>query len=656
MKKGSIYVLLAVLMISAFATAPAAVFAAEDTDTMNYGVGSLVVDLDPQMAWDSASIDVIDQVCEGLFGYNLSDPNLAIIPVLAESLGTWNADATEYTVTLKEGITFHDDTAFDANDVKFTFDRLNYLIENRMTQIAELYEPLASLYPGTPLLINEIEVIDEYTVRFHLNYPYVPFVALLCFSGSYILPDGGSIPAEELLDTATDVLVGTGPYKYIEKTNEYTKLEYFADWHGERPDRFMKNIIFLLYSDEIVKCQDFLSGDLDWVDRILPEFLPQFEASDQFVVSEPKRGIVILYLGMNNKIINKTMRQAISYAFDYDFVIDNLALGNAARLTSPVPEGIMYHNPDLDYPTNNVTHARQILIDAGIVNGTVYPANDDFAWYTLAIDNPIATYNYTWNDGNEFRQDLGRLCQDNLRKIGIQITFNPITWGEYLTLLFYEPWKLELYMLGWGPDYNDPSNYINPSFSPTSSSNFAQVDDTTLNNLMNDGLTETDPDARRDIYYEIQRFIVEDLMPWIFLYVPLTQEIRPVYIDGIQSNPMGKIYFASMFWTGIGMPQNDTTTDDTTTDDTTTDDTTTDDTTTDDTTTDDTTTDDTTTDDTTTDDTTTDDTTTDGATTNDENPFENIIINIPGYVPNILGLVTLVSVVALILKNRCRSS
>ncbi|MCF2140202.1 MAG: ABC transporter substrate-binding protein [Candidatus Lokiarchaeota archaeon] len=531
-----------------------------------------MVDLDPQMAWDSASIDVIDQVCEGLFGYNLSDPNLAIIPVLAESLGTWNADATEYTVTLKEGITFHDDTAFDANDVKFTFDRLNYLIENEMTQIAELYEPLASLYPGTPLLINETEVVDSKTVKFHLNYPYVPFVPLLCFSGSYILPDGGSIPAEELLDTATDTLVGTGPYKYIETTDEYTKLTYFADWHGERPDRYMKNIVFLYYSDGTAKSQAFLAGDLDWVDGSLPEFLPQFEASDQFVVGEQRRSTIILYMGMNNKVINKTMRQAISYAFDYDYVIDNLALGNAARLTSPVPEGIMYHNPDIDYPTYNVTHARQILIDAGIVNGSAYAPDDDFAWYTLATESPIATYNYTWNSGNEFRADLGVLCADNLKKIGIIVTFNPITWGEYLHLLFVEPWKLELYMLGWGPDYNDPSNYINPLFSPTSSSNGAQVDDPTLNNLMNDGLTETDPDERRDIYYEIQRYIVEDLMPWVFLYVPLSRGVRSIYVDGIQRNPMGKLYFATMYWTDGVVATDDTTSDDTASDDTATDD------------------------------------------------------------------------------------
>ena len=79
-------------------------------------------------------------------------------------------------------------------------------------------------------------------------------------------------------------------------------------------------------------------------------------------------------MSMNNKQINKTMRQAISYAMDYDYVIEELGSGNAYRLISPIPEGILYNSLDMDYPTYNFTHARQLLLDAGIV-----PAGTDIA-------------------------------------------------------------------------------------------------------------------------------------------------------------------------------------------------------------------------------------------------------------------------------------
>ncbi|MCF2138455.1 MAG: ABC transporter substrate-binding protein [Candidatus Lokiarchaeota archaeon] len=183
---------------------------------LNYGVGSLIFDLDPHQAWDSASIRIIDQVCEGLFAYNLSDPELSIIPVLAENMGSWSPDGKTFTVPLKQGVTFHDGSAFTADDVKWSFDRLNNLINAQYVQISSLYEPLAEEYPETPLLINETIVDNQYQVTFKLNYPFMSFIPLLCFSGSYILPSDAGYPYNDLLNTTTDILIGTGPYQYIQ--------------------------------------------------------------------------------------------------------------------------------------------------------------------------------------------------------------------------------------------------------------------------------------------------------------------------------------------------------------------------------------------------------------------------------------------------------
>ena len=111
------------------------------------------VDLDPQVAWDSSSINVIYQVCEGLFAYNLSDPDMPIIPNLALS-GTWNPAGTEYTCILRQGVTFHDGAPFNASAVIFTWDRMSWALNTTgtntvgVTQVAELYE-----FPnGTPIV------------------------------------------------------------------------------------------------------------------------------------------------------------------------------------------------------------------------------------------------------------------------------------------------------------------------------------------------------------------------------------------------------------------------------------------------------------------------------------------------------------------------
>lgn len=497
--------------------------------TMKYGVGSLVVDLDPQQAWDSASIEVISQVCEGLFTYNLSSPELEIIPALATDVGTWNAEATEFTVNLKTGVTFHDGTLFTADDVKWTFDRLNGLIEDGLSQIAELYSPL-----NGELVIAETEVISDYVVTFHLAYPYVPFVSLLCFSGSSIL-SSSSTPEYSLLNVASDVLVGTGPYRYLSTTSTETILEAFPNYYGGWTGQQYTRIEFIYFADSFAKNQAFLDGDLDLVDAVLPEYLDAFDLSPNHVVGPLDNGSLILYMGMNNKQINKTMRQAISWAFDYDYVIEELVIGSAARLTSPVPEGILYHNPDLEYPVHNLTNAREILINAGIAPvGAAANINNDEWWTTLATADPIASYNYSYNIGNTFRADLGDLTQENLALIGIAIEIISMDWSDYLDRLLGDFDKLQLYMIGWGADYNDPSNFINPLFSNISASNIAQVNDPYLQTMMMGALTESNPAIRQQMYYDMQAYIVEDLMPWVLLYLP---QSRPVYSADVMYFP-----------------------------------------------------------------------------------------------------------------------
>ncbi|TFH31027.1 MAG: ABC transporter substrate-binding protein [Promethearchaeota archaeon] len=523
------------------------VFANSEENILKYGVGSLVSDLDPHNAWDSASIDVIEQVCEGLLGYNLSDPELSPIPVLATSLGTWNAEATEYTLSLKPDVVFHDGNEFDAFDVQWSFDRLTFLIETVQCPIAELYQPFAVIYPETPFLIAETEVVDNYTVCFHLNYPYVPLEALLCFSGSFILSDA-STPAHTLLNITTDTLIGTGPYKYAEQTENSLDLIAFDDWHGARPNYPIAEVQILYYPDSITKNDAFLKGNLDWVDSNLPYFLEQYEISPIHIVGELHTGIGIEYIGMNNLHINKTMRQAISWAFDYDYVIEELGGGYLSRLASPIPEGMRYNNPNLNYTTRNVTRARQILIDAAIPppEAGLHLYNDTW-WRNLTIAQPLATYNYTWALSG-LKGDLGVLTKNNLREIGIKVNLTGETWVEFLPLILTDHHKLQFYEIGWGPDYNDPGNYINQLFSNTSQFNIAQVNDPYLEELLRTSISETDPGDRRQIYDSMQNYIVEDLMPWVFLYVPLSRDIWSVAYGGIQSNSMGKIAFSSMYW------------------------------------------------------------------------------------------------------------
>ncbi|WP_371804429.1 ABC transporter substrate-binding protein [Candidatus Lokiarchaeum ossiferum] len=522
-----------------------------------YGCRSLVQDLDPQYASDSASIAHIDQVCEGLFSYDLTDPNLAIQPQLAKAFGVWGTENTingtkySYTVELKTGVKFHDDSDFDAEDVVFTFNRLNRFCSNETkTQIAELYEPLAALHPNTPLLIYSTTALSATRVKFLLNYEYAAFVSLLCFSGSVILSNAvGSTPVDDYYITAEDTLIGTGPYYQKSNKDRKTVLKYYEDWYGgEAPD--ILEMEWVLYDDATTLNQAFLSGDVDAIDAISMEFMEEYKASEYHDVGDRMQGTVIIYMGFDFNKIEKNTRNAMQAALNYTYIIEELGKGELAQMTSIVPKGIMYHDSSIKVPVQNITLAREKMlaaIAAGEGEDELTLAQDtgldvdstDDEWEAATI----VSYNYTYNIGNPMREGVGDLAKANFAKIGIKVNVNGVTWGEFVDSL--DDGSCQIFMLGWGPDYNDPSNFINPLLSPSSIDNHAHVNDNAtggLNDLMEAGLIETNLTKREQIYHDIQARVIDQGV-WAYLYV---SNARSVHFTGCQNtarNPMNKLYF-----------------------------------------------------------------------------------------------------------------
>ncbi len=522
------------------------------TNVFIVGTSSGIADLDPHNSWDMRSVDAIDQVVESLFAYNLSAPDCGIIPRLASDLGTWSIDGLNYTVTLKEGITFHDGTPFDATSVKWNFDRIDYFmnisgtlpIEVGETQLKQLF----SGYRGLPI-INRTEVVDIYTIKFVLNQPYVAVESLLsCWATGILSPM--STPFDNYIDTITGDLVGTGPFVYDEYQEDIGVRFHAYENYWQGPAK-LENLWFLVIPDVNVGNDALISGIIDFLDDPLTSMLEGFEIDPNFTVMGGQ-DTTIRYLGMNNNQINKTMRQAISYAIDYNYIIDNLLEGQGVRLKSHVPEGILYANGSFGVATLDVVKARQILLANGVVVGL--DPYDDLQWTSLVDGGtPIATYTYTYNIGNNFRENLLLLLQDNLKQIGIKVEDDGTTWGDFIDRLINNPDTIELFALGWIPDINEPSNFIDAHCFNESIYNFAQVNDPHLEDLMAQGLTETNPLTREAIYDEIQKYLVEDLMPYVYLYVSFDYDVYNSRFTGYQWNPLEKKWFYSVYPSGLDL-------------------------------------------------------------------------------------------------------
>ncbi|UYP44343.1 hypothetical protein NEF87_000628 [Candidatus Lokiarchaeum ossiferum] len=522
---------------------------------MIYGTTSLVVDIDPHYAWDSASINHIDQVMEGLFSYNLKDPNMAIQPQLAADFGTWEEGKEglygtlwNYTVELKTGIKFHDETTFGPEDVVWSFNRLNHFVANETpTQIAELYMPLENLYPATPLLINKTISINSTHIRFVCNYMYAALEALLCFSGSVIMPED-KYPTDEYIDTATDVLIGTGPYRQHSNSDRLTEFIYWENYYGGYGIEFpsIQEMHWVLYDDTTTLNQAFLAGDIDVINGISMEFMDEYEESDYHDVGARMPGTVIIYIGFNCEQIDLNTRRAMQDAINYSHIIDEYGKGEITQMTSIVPNGIRYHDRSIPAPIMNITAARIHMIEAIEVGeqGLEKPSNWEFL-KNNSIDEEweavsIATYTYTYNSGAYRPNPVEEELKKNFAKIGINLELNGLTWGQFLDSL--DDGTCQVFMLGWGPDFNDPSNFINPLMFSNSSDNRAHINDSKLDTYIISGLNEINWSKREEIYKELQHYII-DLAPWAYLY---TSNARSVYYTGCVNtarNPMGKLYF-----------------------------------------------------------------------------------------------------------------
>ncbi|MFX1554784.1 MAG: ABC transporter substrate-binding protein [Promethearchaeota archaeon] len=481
-----------------------------------------------------ASTYVINQIAEGLFEYEITDEYSRIIPNLALN-GIWSSDGLNLTCPLREGVTFHDGTSFNATAVKWAFDRLQNLLENMS------YSYVWIDLDGKPIL-NRTEIIDEYSIRFILNRPFSPFKALLCRLDAYILSPRVA-PLNDFIRVDTD-LIGTGPFKYNSSTYLYDpiNLNYYTEnttlvanseyWGGTPKLKIpkLKIIIFKFYKqpqDHLKRYEDMVSGKIDYT--YLWPWGPENYTDYPKITLHYFDTYYINFILIKNNLINATMRKAISYAINYTKILAFEGTqweGDVVRCRSPLSKGMLSSDwEDFDVPYYNLTFARQILKNANW-NGTAGAliVNDDITvgneWESLITHGtPLAVYNYTYivNSKMEFYKDL--LVQ-NLKQLGIKIHLIPAIGGLEGDYKDKHIWSHFLYSPSWYPDYNDPSSNINPLFSNKADGfyNWGNVNDTLVQQWMEEGLVETNETARGQLYYDIQKRLIEEVYPVIWTY------------------------------------------------------------------------------------------------------------------------------------------
>ena len=442
----------------------------------------------PHLDPTSAAAGAIDSVLyanvfEGLTRF-MADGS--VVPGLAES---WeiSEDGTVYTFTLRAGVTFHDGTAMDAEDVKFSLDR---------ARAEDSVNAQKALFAG----ITDVTVVDPLTVQVTLGQPDGSFLFNMAWGDAVIV-------APESIDAIKQTPIGTGAFKFVEwvQGDRIELVRNDAYW-GTAPA--LEAATFKFISDPTAAFAAMMAQDIDaFAGFPAPENLPQFEADPRFkVLVGSTEGETIL--STNNKmppLDNKLVREAIAHAIDRQAIIDGAMFG----LGTPIGTHFAPHNPDYVDLTGNSAYdperAKALLAEAGFADG-----------FTTTLKLPPPSY----------ARRGGEIIAAQLRAVGIETEITNLEWAQWLEEVFRgkdfgltivshtEPMDINIYAR---PDYY--FQYDNPAFQE----------------LMTTLTGTTDPAARSDLLKQAQTIISEDYVNG-YLFQLAFPTVADARINGLWEN------------------------------------------------------------------------------------------------------------------------
>ena len=276
--------------------------------TLRVGLSADPAELDPAKTSLTAAWHVIEHVYNTLVGTNAA---LEPVPALAES---WDIseDGLTYTFHIRQGVTFHNGRALVANDVKYTYERI---------QDPETASPVSSELDN----VVSIDATDDATLVITLGTADSSFL-------SRIMGSSFSIVAQEVVEENGDlmnVMVGTGPFTFVEYIPNSSVLLERNDAYWEEGLPYLDSIEFQVVPDNTARTTALTSGTVDFIEYAPAQDLPIFEGDSTIEVAGDQNTNV-RFAAINTTIepfSDPKVREAISKVVDRGPIIDAAIFG-----------------------------------------------------------------------------------------------------------------------------------------------------------------------------------------------------------------------------------------------------------------------------------------------------------------------------------------
>src|SRR5438132_3954486 len=428
--------------------------------------------LDPTMNLSSIRATVGVSIFDSLVG---RDADQRIVPQLAES---WKLlDDNTWQLRLRRGVVFHDGEPFNAEAVRFTVQRV-LDPEQKSPNRATISE------------ITRVDVVDDLTVNLVTKPSYAPLLnRLIDFP---ILPP--KYTAEKGNAAFARRPVGTGPFRFVALVkDEHLTVEAF-DKHWRGAPRIQR-IVFKPIPEPFTRGAALRNGEVDGVTPVRPSLARELE-SVRGVRVQRVPSTWQIYLGLNalkKPLSDVRVRQALNYATDVDSVVRNVLDGNGRRLEGPYTPNVFGYDASVKGYRPDPARARRLLAEAG------YPDGVD-----ILLESPAGRY----QGDKEVAEALGGQWQ----KAGFRPKVQVAEWGVYFKRYLGRQFQ-DAYLLGPGGPMQDSDELYN---LVSSKGRGLYYKNEKADQPFDLGRSTLDPAARKKIYADLARALVEDTT-WVFL-------------------------------------------------------------------------------------------------------------------------------------------
>jgi peptide/nickel transport system substrate-binding protein len=468
--------------------------------TLTYASTALPPNIEPHMQ----GLDIWQQrkplIYENLIWV---DESLDAKPELAER---WEQRSpTEYVFHLRRGVRFHDGKELDAEDVKYTYDRVR--------------DPKVSPGANDLLVIKRIDVADAQTVRFVLHAPAATF--LINLGGKYngVIPKGAAGDGRELLTRA----IGTGPFS-VEEFDPSRRLvvkRHAAYWGPVKPA--LERVVFQAIPDESSIVAGLRTGQVTMAQfsSALSFQVAKSVAALQTIQAPSTRWVVLDLAGDMEPTSKVEVRQAITLAIDRPAILQIAGAGLGHRL-GVLPPGMKdWALPWQKLPNQqrDVAGARALLQKAGYAGRVSMKIRNIVGFPALAATLPVIV--------------------DNLREAGIDVQVETVDGGVWI-----KDWIVPQSpptMNEWG-GFVDPDQAFHRHFhSAPGGKDFRRWNNTKADELLDAGRATLERARRKQIYDQVQRLMAEDPIT-IPLYSPDLLYAMQKSVKGFAPHPTGFLY------------------------------------------------------------------------------------------------------------------